>query len=58
VAVIAEDAEATTTSRAACNAKIPDLVTAIQLPNKVDGVALVEARINPSKQKMLPTAQL
>jgi hypothetical protein len=50
---VAEGVEATMTSRVGCSVKIPDLVTAIQLPNKADGVALVEARIRTSQQKIL-----
>jgi hypothetical protein len=41
-----------------CNVKIPVLVTAIPLLNKVDGVALVEARIRTSQQTILQMAQL
>jgi hypothetical protein len=55
---VAEDVEATMTSRVGCNVKIPVLVTAIQLLNKVDEVALVEARIRTSQQTILRMAQL
>ena len=55
---VAEDVEATMTSRVGCNVKIPVLVTAIPLLNKVDGVALVEARIRTSQQTILRMAHL
>jgi hypothetical protein len=42
---VVEDVEATMTSRVGCNVRPPVRVTATQLLNKVDGVALVGARI-------------
>ena len=55
---VAEGVEATMTSRVGCSVKIPDLVTAIQLLNKADGAAPVEARIRTSQPRMPQMAQL
>ena len=54
---VAEGVEATMTSRVGCSVKILDLAMAIQLLNKGDEVALVEARIRTSQQKIIQMAQ-
>jgi hypothetical protein len=58
VAVIAEGAEATSTTPAACSVRILDRAMVTQLLNKVDAVQLEEAKIRPSQQKILPMVQL